>query len=257
MHQGAFRMRSLALFAASALVLAVSATVLADSPNPDSTVNAQVNGLTVTLSGTWQWTRNCNSGTLDQGHNGVDGPRDAGVAVDWGDPSAAGNEVVTGLEVGTPSDNLVHLRAPADQGTCSGGDISSGAWGPISHTYAEAGEYSMCAVVYDVRLADTPASGHLSLVAGGVNHNDDNSAEENSFESGVQCVKTTIVVATPIPVQSVEAGTGTPAQSQADTALSQNGGSPLPTIAFSLLLLASLATLAYANVKTVRARNRS
>ncbi len=55
--------------------------------------------------------------------------------------------------------------------------------------------------------------------------------------------------------QSVEAGTGTPQQSQPNTALSQNGSSPLPTIAFSLILLASLGTLAYANIKTVRTRS--
>ena len=54
--------------------------------------------------------------------------------------------------------------------------------------------------------------------------------------------------------QSVHAGTGTPAQSQSDTALSAIGSNPLPTIAFSLILLASLSTLAYANVKSVRNR---
>jgi hypothetical protein len=52
--------------------------------------------------------------------------------------------------------------------------------------------------------------------------------------------------------QSVEAGTGTPAESQSNTAFGLNGSSPLPTIAFSLILLASLGALAYANVKSVR-----
>jgi hypothetical protein len=54
--------------------------------------------------------------------------------------------------------------------------------------------------------------------------------------------------------QSVEAGTGTPEQSQADSAFFGVGTSPLPTIAFSLILLASLGGLAYANVRTVRNR---
>jgi hypothetical protein len=54
--------------------------------------------------------------------------------------------------------------------------------------------------------------------------------------------------------QSVEAGTGTPEESTPDGALFGNGASPLPTIAFSLILLASLGGLAYANVKTVRNR---
>jgi hypothetical protein len=52
--------------------------------------------------------------------------------------------------------------------------------------------------------------------------------------------------------QSVEAGTGTPEESVSDGALSLNGVGPLPTIAFSLILLASLGALAYANVKSVR-----
>ena len=52
--------------------------------------------------------------------------------------------------------------------------------------------------------------------------------------------------------QSVEAGVGTPAASTPDGALPFSGSSPLPTIAFSLILLASLGTLAYANVKSVR-----
>ena len=52
--------------------------------------------------------------------------------------------------------------------------------------------------------------------------------------------------------QSVEAGTGTPAESTPNGALSLNGVGALPTILFSLILLASLGTLAYANVKSVR-----
>ena len=55
--------------------------------------------------------------------------------------------------------------------------------------------------------------------------------------------------------QSVEAGTGTPAESQPDTAMSFGGSNPLPTVAFGLILLASLAGLAFANVKA--SRNRS
>ena len=55
--------------------------------------------------------------------------------------------------------------------------------------------------------------------------------------------------------QSVEAGTGTPEESQADSAFFGVGLGPLPTIAFSLILLASLGGLAYANVRTVRSRS--
>jgi hypothetical protein len=52
--------------------------------------------------------------------------------------------------------------------------------------------------------------------------------------------------------QSQKAGEGTPEGSQSDGAFSLNGSGALPTIAFSLILLASLGALAYANVKSVR-----
>ena len=273
MNKRTFGTRGLAIVAAASLVLSLAATVLADAPNPDNAVNVQVSGLTVTLNGTWQWTRDCNLGVIAAASQ--TDFRDVGFAVDWNDPAAAGNEVVPGLKVGTPTDNLVHQRGAAAQGTCTGTTTSSGAWGPISHTYAAPGTFRVCAVMYDIRLINTPVSGRGSLVAGGATppHNEDNSAQENAFETGVQCVSTTIVVAQPSVAQSVapsvaqsvaasaeqsvKAATGTPSASVANTSLSQNGASPLPTIVFSLILLASLVTLAYANVKTVRARNDS
>jgi hypothetical protein len=52
--------------------------------------------------------------------------------------------------------------------------------------------------------------------------------------------------------QGIEAGVGTPAGSMPDGAQPFDGSSPLPTIAFSVILLASLGALAYANVKSVR-----
>ena len=54
--------------------------------------------------------------------------------------------------------------------------------------------------------------------------------------------------------QSVKISTGTPEESVDDSAFFGAGSSPLATIAFSLILLASLGTLAYANVKSVRSR---
>jgi hypothetical protein len=52
--------------------------------------------------------------------------------------------------------------------------------------------------------------------------------------------------------QSQLAGEGTPEGSMSDGSLSVDGSSPLPTIAFSLILLASLGALAFANVKAAR-----
>lgn len=54
--------------------------------------------------------------------------------------------------------------------------------------------------------------------------------------------------------QSVEAGTGTPSPSVPDGAMAFGGSNPIPTVAFGLILLASLAGLAFANVKAARSR---
>ena len=81
------------------------------------------------------------------------------------------------------------------------------------------------------------------------------SADESVAESADESVKEGESADESVPEtgeQSVEAGTGTPAESTPDGALPFVGSSPLPTIAFSLILLASLGGLAYANVKSVR-----
>ena len=59
----------------------------------------------------------------------------------------------------------------------------------------------------------------------------------------------------PTPEQSVQGGTGTPGPSQPDTALGElQGPSPLPAVGFAVVLLLSLGTLAFANVRSVRRR---
>jgi hypothetical protein len=60
---------------------------------------------------------------------------------------------------------------------------------------------------------------------------------------------------TPTPEGSVAGETGTPAASVPDTATSLPGfGGPLATLIFGLILVASLGTLAYANVRAARQR---
>jgi hypothetical protein len=76
------------------------------------------------------------------------------------------------------------------------------------------------------------------------------SGEESVPASGEQSVEGG--TGTPAGEQSVKAGVGTPAGSVSNAAIGDEGSSPLPTIAFSLILLASLGALAYANVKSVR-----
>jgi len=57
------------------------------------------------------------------------------------------------------------------------------------------------------------------------------------------------------PEGSQLGGTGTPSGSVPNGSVGQNGVNPLPTVLFSLILLASLAGLAFANVKTARSRS--
>ena len=58
------------------------------------------------------------------------------------------------------------------------------------------------------------------------------------------------------PEGSVGGGTGTPAASVPNTAMSLGGfGGPLATLVFGLILLGSLGALAYANVAAVRRRS--
>ena len=58
------------------------------------------------------------------------------------------------------------------------------------------------------------------------------------------------------PEEEVEAGTGTPAGTVSDSSIVGEQSGPLPMIIFGMLLVVSLGTLAYANVKVVRARYR-
>jgi hypothetical protein len=94
------------------------------------------------------------------------------------------------------------------------------------------------------------ASGQ-ALFENGCNFEGEQSAEESA--SGDESVPESGDESVPgSGEQSVEAGTGTPAGSMPDGAQSIDGSSPLPTIAFSLILLASLGALAFANVKASR-----
>ena len=59
----------------------------------------------------------------------------------------------------------------------------------------------------------------------------------------------------PTPEGSVQGGFGTPAPSLPDAAMGDLGGpSPIPTIGFAFILLVTLGTLGWANVKIARSR---
>ena len=83
------------------------------------------------------------------------------------------------------------------------------------------------------------------------------SIAESIPESVAESVEQSVAESAPQSVEgSVEGATGTPEASLPDGAMGgDNGSNPLPTVLFSLILLASLGTLAYANVRTVRNRS--
>jgi len=93
------------------------------------------------------------------------------------------------------------------------------------------------------------------ICSGGTEQSVAESVSESVPESVSESVPESVsesVAASASGEQSVEAGTGTPAASIPNGALPSGGSSPLPMIAFSLILLTSLGSLAFANVKAVR-----
>jgi uncharacterized membrane protein len=180
---GSVRKRFAALFTALAalglvlagLITAGPASANAANPLPTTTGSATVapNGdITVTVSGTWSW--------LSQTCTGRFG---TGWAVAWGDPNAPGNPVPTTnpkLLVGTPTDNTVHYNVIAPLGTCDANNHPTGPW-TDSHTYKAGTPIGdICVNMYD--LHKSPADQPNDFIAGGANHNKDNSVETNDFD---------------------------------------------------------------------------
>jgi hypothetical protein len=218
------------VLALSLLALGASQGARADAADP-FTINVQSSGLTVTLSGTWRWERGeCND-------------RWTGWAVDWGDPNAPGHLVPADegpdYYVGTPSDNTVHMHNPPDCGQSIDNKLRQGTWGPISHTYSEPGEYSVCAIMYDVHHRDgvlKKTTGTHGIVAGGEERNKDNSAETNNFvkDPNKNCAPATFVLKTPTPAPTPTPSpsptpTATPCPDDPSKTPMPGGGCPTPT----------------------------
>ena len=190
MRQPGVLKRSMARVAVLGLVvggaIAMTAGVAgADSPNPGGTQTATAvlnndGSLTVTVSGaSWAW----NNKTCTQLH---DGNKIPGWQVVWGDNTE--NLLVDEIYVGDAENNVVSIdtdTAADVQCTDLGGNVSGGAFaGSISHTYSAEfiaeNDIEACVVTYDVHEDELPdGTGDHSLVAGGEDHNDDNSIETN------------------------------------------------------------------------------
>jgi hypothetical protein len=137
---------------------------------------------------------------------------------------------------------------------------------PVDAVFVKGGNEGGNLYVYNPPVTEdsgltTPTNQQISHVSFCFNDVPDESVEQSVEESVAESVEESVAESEEESVaeseeesgeQSVAAGTGTPEESVSDGALSLNGSSPLATIAFSLILLASLGGLAYANVKAAR-----
>ena len=181
---------------AISLLLTVAGTALAGAPSPGTIHVTQSSAMTVDASGTWTWAEMDTNPKLSW----------TGFAIDWGD-TANGNEVGTyHIGDGTAATNVVLQPTDPAQG-------SSGSFGPVSHTYAKAGTYSVCVIVYDLgEVMPFKTTGYHSLKAGGVGRNTDNSVDQKGAPP-VACTSIDLAAATPTPTASPTASpTPTPFQ---------------------------------------------
>ena len=122
-----FRHLTHTVIVACALVLSIPALASADAPDvtsargfatPDS---PSVGDVTVRVEGTWAW--NTHNSDCNGNRSGI------GVAIDWNDPTQAGNfvdNIPPSVEVGTPTDNVAHPAEPLSFAANPAlGDISS------------------------------------------------------------------------------------------------------------------------------------
>ena len=166
-----------------ALTLGTAGAVFADSGDPTS-ITADVSGHTVTVHGDWTWeASSCNSSSV----------KIVGFAISWGDPDFQQNPVPK------PGGGSYFMGdATTGNQITTNGDLCKnfpGTWGPLSHTYAEAGSYDVCVIIYDLR-DPAPATGAHSALAGGDDRNTDNSVEEN-FTQEAHCASPEIPIEVP------------------------------------------------------------
>ncbi len=228
------------LISVSLGLLAVG-TVLAGSPGPSAIQVGQTGPLTVQASGTWIWSEMASAAK----------PSYAGFAIDWGD-TTSGNEVGSyHIGDGTPATNIVLQPTNPAQG-------SSGSFGPVSHTYARTGTYTVCAIIYDLgQVKPFKTTGYHSLQAGGTGRNTDNSVDQR-MDPPVMCATIEVTAptqspdASPTPFESFAGATSDPATTPPPTSTTTGPSSSDPGQPFLWLapLIGSLLATAFALRRT-------
>jgi hypothetical protein len=166
---------------------------MAHTGSPGTITVTKTGPLAISASGTWSWPAMASAGTLSY----------VGYAIDWGDVTS-GNAIGTfHIGDGTPATNVILQPTTPAQG-------SSGTWGAVSHTYAKAGTYNVCVIIYDLGPTKPIATtGYHSLQAGGTGHNTDNSVDHHQQVPSL-CAVFDAAAATPTPGQTVAGVTSPP-----------------------------------------------
>lgn len=235
--------------AAIALGLIAAGTVAAHSGSPKTIVVTQTTPLTVSATGTWTWPGNTSLSEFSY----------IGYALSWGDITS-GNDVGSyHVGDGTAATNVVLQPTSPARGT-------SGSFGPVTHTYAAAGTYTVCVIIYD--LGETKpfaTTGWDSLQAGGTGGNMDNSVD-GAHRVPVECATIDVTGPSPsasssvlgvtsppnspVPSSSV-LGVTSPPTTTADVPPAPNQG--LPTLPLIMLVGSSIgSTLVFKTVKVRR-----
>jgi hypothetical protein len=178
------------------LVLAAVGLVYAGSGSP-STIGVTRNGLTVSASGTWSWPEMDTNPKLSY----------TGFAVSWGDVTRGNTLGAYHLGDGTAATNFVtEIPTQGDKGP----------WGPVDHTYATPGAYTICVIIYDLgEVKPFKPVGYHSLKASGTSRNSDNSVDKQTAPP-VVCSTVEVVGETASP-SATEAPTASPAPTESPT----------------------------------------
>jgi hypothetical protein len=163
----------------------------------------------------------------------------AGYAIDWGDVTS-GNAVGTyHIGDGTPATNAILQPTTPAQG-------SSGSWGPVSHTYATAGTYTVCVIMYDLgEVKPFKTTGYHSLQAGGTGRNTDNSVD-NKGQVPSMCQQIDVTQPTSSPFQSFRGITAGPTTTPPPTGTASLPSAPdqgVPMLPLFLLAGSCLASV--------------
>lgn len=225
-------------FVALSLALTAVGSVAANAPGPATIQVVQTGSMSVDASGTWSWPEMATASKLSY----------TGFAIDWGDVTS-GNAVGSyHVGDGTAATNGVMQSTSPAQG-------SSGSWGKVSHTYANAGTYKVCVIVYDLgEVTPFKTTGYHSLQAGGTDRNTDNSVDLNSQVPGM-CATVDVAAPSATPFQSFQGETsqptGTPPSTSTDS-LPSNPNQGLPML--PLILLVGSGILSVLVFKTAKVR---